>query len=133
MKSILLYGEGPKDYGKQEYGTGIWIDGPVQSLMRMICRDIEIESIELSKAGRPKMQKQLKGLKGHGPEALLLSLIAKEKGKDIAALYIDADRTPGSRPTREAECKKGIVNSKKTRTKAFNSPSASCPILRLFQ
>lgn len=131
MKSILLYGEGPKDYGKQEYGTGIWIDGPVQSLMRMICRDIEIESIGSLKDGRPKIQKSLKGLKGHGMEALILSLIAKEKGKDIAALYIDADRTPGSRPTKETECKKRYRELKEDADKGFQQSKCELPYITI--
>lgn len=122
MKQVLLYGEGPTDYGMEAYSTGKWLDGPVQSFMRKICPDIEIKCVASLKDDRPKVQrKTLQSLHGHAPEALFLSLKAKEMGKDIAALYIDGDRTPGCRPTKELDCKKRHRELKEQILEGFQS------------
>ena len=43
---IAVTGEGPTDYGKEEYGTGKWLWGPIEVYLRRVAEQ-EGVSIEL--------------------------------------------------------------------------------------
>ena len=107
VKKVLLFGEGPTDYGRQMYGSTEWEEGPVQYIIRKCVRE-EIEFINATKKNvRDVRIQQRTGskLKGHGLKAYQLCVIARELGDvDNIVCYVDADREQGSsKSAREAK------------------------------
>lgn len=106
-KKILLFGEGPTDYGKPEYGLHNWEEGPVQPLIRKVVNhDIEFVYATKEEVRSKKIQRRTGAkLSGHGVKSYQLCLIALEKGDiDNIVCYVDADREHGSRKSkRESE------------------------------
>lgn len=97
-KKVLLFGEGPTDYGKQKYGSTEWEEGPVQSIIRKsVIEDIEFISATKNDVRRVRIQRTSSKLEGHGVKAYQLCVIARELGDiDNIVCYVDADRDQGS-------------------------------------
>ncbi len=106
MIKFLLQGEGPTDCGTVDYNTGKLLEGPIPVYLRKILpeADIEVTSRDIKK--RPRAQRSLKGLNGHGPRAFFLGLEAVDGKFDAAALYIDADKSQAADARKEHECQK---------------------------
>ena len=113
---IFLVGEGPTDCGKAEYrqreGEYRWVEGPVQIYMRKYLPDAEIETMDRnsflneSRNRKDKRNRRtLAGLKGHGTKAFFVSEMAKERGCDTAAVYVDSDKDQRSSQKTNHECK----------------------------
>ena len=109
-KKVLLFGEGPTDYGRQMFGSTEWEEGPVQYIIRK-CVLEEIEFINATKKNvrDVKIQRRTGSkLKGHGVKAYQLCVIARELGDiDNIVCYVDADRDQGS-STSAREAKKEL-------------------------
>ncbi|HBE79951.1 MAG TPA: hypothetical protein DDW65_19550 [Firmicutes bacterium] len=106
---VLLCGEGPTDYGQRNYESEQWVDGPVQIFIRKIYDgEIEIESIEKKSVLGLTLGRQFQGrnLSGHGGKALKLAILAREKRKDVAACYVDADKSSGESGSDPVRCKR---------------------------
>lgn len=95
MTKLLLSGEGKTDYGIRG-SDGKWIDGPVQHLMKRVGteRQLAIDAFDrkADKRGRKGGFQNRQHLDGHAFEARVLAAEAAERGYDIAAFYVDADR-----------------------------------------
>lgn len=110
MNKVLACGEGPTDCGKLEYDTGVWLDGPVQIILRKIVeQELEIETIikkDIFKSGRSKIESKVK-LDGHALKAYRMCLKAKLVGADHVLCYVDADFSRDGR-TREIAIKRSF-------------------------
>ena len=113
---IFLVGEGPTDCGWPEYqereGRYVWQDGPVQIYIRKIMRDAEIEATDkagfstIAKERKKRNRRAMQGIKGHGDKAFIISSVAKERGFDVAAMYVDGDKEQGSTQKDTPRCRK---------------------------
>ena len=116
---VLLHGEGPTDYGVSD-GYGGWCEGPLLIIMQRIFGSLEIECIDKAEMKkRPRVQRSIIGLSGHGVIAALLAIVAKERGFDVAALYRDADRESGMDSRQDLVCKKRYKKIKSDICKGF--------------
>lgn len=98
-KKVLLYGEGPTDYGKTQYGTAEWEEGPVQPIIRKLVNgDIEFAyATKDDVKGRTIQRRTAAKVRGHGVKSYKLCMIAEERGDiDNIICYVDADREHGS-------------------------------------
>ncbi|MDO4339215.1 MAG: hypothetical protein Q4C91_14210 [Eubacteriales bacterium] len=110
---ILVYGEGPTDYGWQS-PTGEWLPGPIVYLIRKCAEefqvDLEIGYIEkkvIDGENRIKLgARHMRNLSGKGIPALRFSLYAKENGYTAGVFYCDTDRIMIGKNTKETDCKK---------------------------
>lgn len=102
-KKILLCGEGPTDYGKPEYVSYGWEEGPVQPLIRKVVNhDIEFAYATKEEVKGKKIQRRT-GAKvtGYGAKSYKLCMIAADQGDiDNIVCYVDADRKHGSGKSR---------------------------------
>lgn len=114
---IFLTGEGPTDCGKQEFnkklGQNVWKDGPVQVYIHKVMPDAQIDTFgksefsDLSAKRRVhRNRRSMQGLEGHGLKAFFVAQTATEKGYDIQAMYVDADKSSGSTQKDPNSCQK---------------------------
>lgn len=98
---IALTGEGPTDYGKRDYNTKEWIEGPVQQYAYKIAKSVTGEKIEfqiLEKEDIKKVrvqQRNLKGLEGMSIPARKFAILMKQQNLQKGIFYCDADRSTG--------------------------------------
>lgn len=105
---IAVTGEGPTDYGKRDYDTGKWIEGPLQKYAKKIAEKVLAEEVELCVLEKESVKniriqrKSLKGLEGFSVPAKKFTYWMKEQGIRKGIYYCDADRegseknTPGN-------------------------------------
>lgn len=113
-EKILIYGEGPTDYGWKEYGQEEWQAGPatilVQKCAEQAYKSPEIGYVEkkvIDGKGRPKLaQRQLKGLKGKAIPARYFRQYAISQGYSRGIFYCDTDKIAEGSNTDEAACRK---------------------------
>lgn len=68
---IAVTGEGPTDYGKEEYGTGKWLWGPIEVYLRRVAEQegVSIELVPISRKDVENYRVQsrtLRGISGKG-------------------------------------------------------------------
>ena len=114
---MFLTGEGPTDCGRQVYdkktGQHAWEDGPVQVYIHGVAPDLQIDTYgkqelkALSSERKTRRNKRsMQGLSGHGEKAFFVAQIAAEKGYDITAMYVDADKDSGSAQKDAVSCQR---------------------------
>ena len=114
---IFLVGEGPTDCGKNVYqkreGKYEWQDGPVQIYLKKLLTNVEIETMdknsffeELKQNREKRNRRTLSELKGHGRKAFFVAEGSRKRNCDVAAVYVDADKTQGEPEKKEAACQK---------------------------
>lgn len=113
---ILLTGEGPTDCGKGTYtkeAQSNWEDGPVQVYIRKVYPDAEIVTVDkytlrdLSAQRKTRHTRAaMRLLQGHGEKAFFVAQIASEQRFDVAAMYVDSDKSAGAAPKDEGACRK---------------------------
>lgn len=114
---MFLTGEGPTDCGREQFdrrtAQNIWQDGPVQIYIRKINPTIQIDTYgkhrlrDASSTRKTRRnQRSIRGLEGHGEKAFFVAQLATEMGYDIAAMYVDADKSSGSTQKDSASCQK---------------------------
>lgn len=98
MLKIAVTGEGPTDYGRQEYGSENWVWGPIKSYICKIAEENGVE-IQLVAIARPDVQRvklqRIKGLKGKAIPSRKFAILMKQKECDCGIYYSDADKRPG--------------------------------------
>ena len=115
---VIMTGEGPTDYGRLDYGTKVWKEGPAAILLRktLAAQKINYTSlifVQKEKVHTIKLQRTLSGLKNRGiPCAKFLTYIATgrieglSKSEDkLAVFYTDADKAQGEKNSQEAVCR----------------------------
>jgi hypothetical protein len=96
QEKILLFGEGPTDYGIKEHSTGKWKHGPIQPIVRKTAgRPVAFEHVEKNEVKKLRIQRGPKS--GHAVKSYKLCVIAGKKRLDKIICYVDADRIPGKR------------------------------------
>ena len=117
---IFLVGEGATDCGQKWYDERkaeyVWLNGPIQVYIHKAHPDAEIlamdkltfsvESAERQVKRNGKTLRELSELSGHGKKAFFVADMAREKGCDVTAMYVDADKAQGPAPKSEHECRK---------------------------
>ncbi len=94
-EKVLICGEGPTDYGTQEYGTRKWLEGPVQPIARKCTqKKLVFEAVDKNDLKRLRIQGRA-GVQGHAAKSYKLSIIAKERNINNIICYVDADKIPG--------------------------------------
>jgi hypothetical protein len=119
---MLLHGEGPTDCGKKD-AFGKWIDGPIQIMMRKINNALEIDCKAKNEIKNVRLQRSIKGIKGHGISAAKLAVLANTYSYDIVALYRDADNRTGYDAKKGHACKKLYSEIKKDIYNGFKQSS----------
>jgi len=114
---MFLTGEGPTDCGRQVYnkkaGRNTWEDGPVQVYIHRVAPDLQIDTygkMELKELSSTRItrrnRRSTQGLEGHGEKAFFVAQLAAEKGYDITAMYVDADKSSGSTQKDKVSCQR---------------------------
>ena len=114
---MFLTGEGPTDCGRSVYdkktGRNTWADGPVQVYIHKLAPDLQIETYgkhELKDASAERKtrrnRRSIQELSGHGKKAFYVAQLAAEKGYDITAMYVDADKDQGSAQKDMTSCQR---------------------------
>ena len=110
---LLVYGEGPTDYGWIS-STGEWKAGPVIFLLQKCAKEFEIEleihyvaKSEIDGAKRIKLgARRLRGLSGKGIPAAHFAVYALEHDYLCGVFYCDTDKVMEGKNTRESDCRK---------------------------
>ena len=130
---MFLTGEGPTDCGRQVYdkktGQYEWEDGPVQVYIRRIAPDLQIDTYGKHLERKTKRNKRsMQGLSGHGLKAFFVAQLAAEKGYDITAMYVDADKDSGSTQKDTASCQRRYNHVKEDVLAGLTRGGASRPL-----
>lgn len=110
---ILIYGEGPDDYGWKD-SNGKWCPGSIIYLLQKCANErqvkLEIEYVEKHFIdGKNKIKlaaRHLREVDGKGIPALRFSIYALENGYTIGIFYCDTDKTLTGSQKDEANCRK---------------------------
>ena len=122
MTKLLLQGEGPTDCGTVDYATGEFLEGPIPVYIRKILPNCTMEFLPREMKNRPKFQRSVRGLKGHGIRAYLLAAETIEQNADVAVLYVDADKSTATNATKDHVCKKRYSELKSEIMDGFERP-----------
>lgn len=110
---ILVYGEGPDDYGWKD-SMGRWHPGSIISILQKCAEkmDVELEIGYVEKRfidGKNKVKlaaRHLRKVNGKGIPALRFSIYAMENGYTNGIFYCDTDKAPNGSQKEEANCRK---------------------------
>lgn len=100
---IALTGEGPTDYGKRDYNTKEWIEGPIQQYAHKIAKSVTEEKIEFQVLEKEEIkkvrvqQRNLKGMEGMSIPARKFAILMKQQKLQKGIFYCDADRSGGKK------------------------------------
>ncbi|MCP4351788.1 MAG: DUF4276 family protein [Desulfobacterales bacterium] len=96
---ILLFGEGPTDYGKPGDYQSNWEEGPIQPLIRKsLNKEISFTHAQKNDIKNIRIQGRRKP-KGKGIPALKFCIYAKKEKYSKIIFFTDADREQGTRNT----------------------------------
>ncbi|QTA79653.1 DUF4276 [Desulfonema limicola] len=114
---ILIFGEGPTDYGKPGSNGNQWKDGPIQPLIRKsVCKEIRFVCVLKNVIKNIRIQSRRKP-KGKSIASLKLCLYAKKENYSKIIFFSDADReqrtknTPLESKKRFEKIYKEIINA----------------------
>lgn len=108
---IALTGEGPTDYGKKDYDTREWMEGPIQKYGRKIAQNYMNDVLGFQVLAKEDLRnikvqrRSLQGLEGYAVPAKKFATWMGEQGLDKGIFYCDADRNNGTK-NNEKEAKK---------------------------
>lgn len=110
---LLVYGEGPTDYGWRN-SLGEWEAGPIIYLLRKCAAELHVE-LEIDYADKSKIDgkeriklgmRRIRNIAGKGIPALRFRIHALENGYHRGVFYCDTDKVEYGKNTKEADCKK---------------------------
>lgn len=97
MPEILVFGEGPTDYGKPGSLPDTWEQGPVQTFIRnSVNQELSFSCVRKDTIKDIKILSRRKP-KGKGIAALKLCLFAQSKKYNKIIMFSDADREQGTK------------------------------------
>lgn len=112
-RKILVYGEGPDDYGWKD-SRGKWHQGSIGYLLQKCAKEMQIElEIEYVEKefidGKKKIKlaaRRLRNVDGKGIPARRFSVYAVTHGYTRGIFYCDTDKSPAGSQKDEANCRK---------------------------
>ncbi len=108
---IAVTGEGPTDYGKEEYGTGKWLWGPIEVYLRRVAEQegVSIELVPISRKDVENYRVQsrtLRGISGKGVPSRKFYCLFKKNECEYGIYYCDTDREKGTKNSSRLEAEK---------------------------
>lgn len=100
MMKIAITGEGNTDYGKREYGTAKWLQGPAIVYAENVAKeqgvDVQLLPIEKEDIKKVRLQgRSTKGVYGRGIPAKKFMILMSKGNYDAGIFYCDADKETG--------------------------------------